>query len=67
MQSEKNELYEEINVLSDENQQYRAFITEKRKEMKPLQSALGTLRGGGGEKGFSICSSEAELNQIVSI
>ncbi|XP_057531213.1 proton pump-interactor 1-like isoform X2 [Amaranthus tricolor] len=63
--SEKNELYEEINVLSDENQQYRAFITEKRKEMKPLQSALGTLRGGGGEKGFSICSSEAELNQII--
>ncbi|CAO2833393.1 unnamed protein product, partial [Amaranthus hypochondriacus] len=65
--SEKSELFGEMNVLKNENNQYREFISEKRKEMKPLQTALGTLRGGGsgGEKGFSICSSEEELNQII--
>lgn len=69
LQSEKSELFGEMNVLKNENNQYREFISEKRKEMKPLQTALGTLRGGGsgGEKGFSICSSEEELNQIVSL
>uniref|UniRef100_A0A803N250 Proton pump-interactor 1 n=2 Tax=Chenopodium quinoa TaxID=63459 RepID=A0A803N250_CHEQI len=62
---EKSELYDELNAFKDEGSQYRAFINEKREEMKPLQSALGSLRGSGGEKGYGICSSEEELNQRI--
>uniref|UniRef100_A0A803LVD1 Uncharacterized protein n=1 Tax=Chenopodium quinoa TaxID=63459 RepID=A0A803LVD1_CHEQI len=62
---EKSELYDELNAFKDEGSQYRAFINEKREEMKPLQSALGSLRGGGGKKGYGICSSEEELNQRI--
>lgn len=38
---------------------------EKRKEMEPLQQALGKLRNRG-EKGVGLCSSEEELNYLVS-
>lgn len=42
-------------------------MDEKRKEMEPLQQALGKLRGasGGRERGSVICSSEEELNDVV--
>lgn len=64
--SEKFELLDEVKAFNDENAQYWAFINEKREEIKPLQTALGSLRGGGGgEKGSSICSSEEELNQLI--
>lgn len=41
----------------------------KRKEMEPLQTALGKLRGSKNaatEKGVGLCSSEEELNEAVS-
>lgn len=42
-------------------------MDEKRKEMEPLQQALGKLRGPAGsrERASSICSSEEELNDLV--
>ncbi|CAI9784217.1 unnamed protein product [Fraxinus pennsylvanica] len=57
----------EIRSLSVENKQFRTIMDEKRKEMEPLQQALGKLRGapnGGRERG-SVCSSEEELNDLI--
>ncbi|GFQ01066.1 proton pump-interactor 1 [Phtheirospermum japonicum] len=49
--------------------QFRMIMDVKRKEMEPLQQALGKLRGsGGGERGSAgICMSEEELNAHESI
>jgi len=58
----------EIRSLSVENKQFRSIMDEKRKEMEPLQHALGKLRGapnGGRERGSMICSSEEELNDLI--
>ena len=66
MQAEKEELHAILSTLGEEKSQYQEFIEQKRKEMKPLQDALGDLRGPGREKGVGICSSEEELNSIVS-
>ncbi|KAL2944329.1 Proton pump-interactor 1 [Bienertia sinuspersici] len=64
--SEKYELINELKAFNEESSQYWAFINEKREAMRPLQSALGSLRGGGGgEKGVGICSSEEELNHLI--
>lgn len=55
--------------MTAENQEFWTVIKGKRKEMKPLQDALGKLRGprkDGREGGSSLCSSEAELDNIVS-
>jgi hypothetical protein len=44
-------------------------MDEKRKEMEPLQQALGQLRGanyGGKDRRTGLCSSEEELNDVVS-
>lgn len=45
------------------------MFDEKRKEMEPLQQALGKLRNndGGSARGPAICSSEEELNSMVII
>lgn len=45
------------------------MFDEKRKEMEPLQQALGKLRSndGGSARGPAICSSEEELNSMVII
>ncbi|KAL7129538.1 hypothetical protein ABFS83_13G073900 [Erythranthe nasuta] len=67
---DRGQVLAEIRSLSVENRQFRTIIDEKRKEMEPLQQALGKLRGnslgGGREKGSGIiCSSEAELNNLI--
>ncbi|XP_074290408.1 proton pump-interactor 1-like [Silene latifolia] len=63
--AEKEELHAILSSLGEEKSQYQEFIDQKRKEMKPLQDALGDLRGPGREKGVAICSSEEELNAII--
>ncbi|KAL2483537.1 Proton pump-interactor 1 [Forsythia ovata] len=58
----------QIRSLSVEKRQFRTIMDEKRKEMEPLQQALGKLRGatsGGRERGLGICSSEEELNNLI--
>lgn len=65
LQAKKQGLINEMQAFNGESSQNRAFINEKREEMKPLQNALGSLRGSGGEKGFGICSTEEELNQLI--
>ncbi|KAK9674115.1 hypothetical protein RND81_12G211800 [Saponaria officinalis] len=63
--AEKEELHAILSSLGEEKSQYQEFIDQKRKEMKPLQDALGDLRGPGREKGVAICSTEEELNAII--
>lgn len=60
----RSELIAELKSLGAENSQYWEVINEKRQEMKPLQDALGTLRGSGRERG-GICSTEEELNELI--
>lgn len=59
----------QLKPLTTEDKRYRSIMDEKRKEMEPLQDALGKLRGSNNvtrEKGVSLCSSEEELNFLVS-
>lgn len=60
----RSELIAELKSLNAENSQYWEAINEKRQEMKPLQDALGTLRGSARERG-GICSTEDELNEVI--
>ncbi|KAI3457453.1 hypothetical protein Pfo_014116 [Paulownia fortunei] len=65
--ADRAQLIAQIRSLSVENKQFRTIMDEKRKEMEPLQQALGKLRGasGGRERGSGICSSEEELNDLI--
>lgn len=62
--SDKAQVNAQINTLVSENDHYRTIMGEKRKEMEPLQQALGKLRNRG-EKGVGLCSSEEELNYLI--
>ncbi|CAH2070049.1 unnamed protein product [Thlaspi arvense] len=57
--AEKSELFDLLEPLKSERQGFNNMFDEKRKEMEPLQQALGKLRGSG------ICSSEQELNDMI--
>ncbi|KAK6132668.1 hypothetical protein DH2020_033584 [Rehmannia glutinosa] len=64
--AERAQIRTQIHTLSVENKQFRTVMDEKRKEMEPLQQALGKLRGPGvRERGSGICSSEEELNNLI--
>lgn len=68
LQADRAQVHSQLKVFIDESKQYRQIIDEKRKEIEPLHQALGKLRNsntGGREKSF-ICSSEEELNDVVS-
>lgn len=60
----------QLKPLTAEDKQYRAVMDEKRKDIKPLQTALGKLNSANNavrEKGMGLCSSEEELNDLVSL
>ncbi|PIN03777.1 hypothetical protein CDL12_23700 [Handroanthus impetiginosus] len=65
--AERAQIRTQIHSLSVENKQFKSVMDEKRKEMEPLQHALGKLRGSSGvrERGSGICSSEEELNDLI--
>ncbi|XP_070038095.1 proton pump-interactor 1-like [Nicotiana tomentosiformis] len=68
IRADRAQLIEQRKSLSAENQQFWTKIDEKRKEVKPLHDALGELRGArntGTERGYSLCSSEEELNNLI--
>lgn len=60
----------QLKALVEEKNQFRSIMDEKRKEIEPLQQALGKLRGprdANRDNRSFICSSEAELNDVVSL
>lgn len=59
--SDKAQLLSQWKPLNSERKQYSAVLNEKKKEMEPLQEALGQLRGGRG----GLCSSVKELNELI--
>ncbi|XP_054812900.1 proton pump-interactor 1-like [Prosopis cineraria] len=63
--AERAELISQIKALRDDDRQFRNLLDEKRKEIEPLQQALGKLRSTntGGRGG--LCSSEEELNEMI--
>ncbi|XP_022753265.1 proton pump-interactor 1-like [Durio zibethinus] len=64
--SDRSELLSQVKSLNIDFEQFKAILDEKKKEMEPLQQALGKLRNNntaGGRGG--ICSSEEELNDII--
>ncbi|KAJ4913345.1 Proton pump-interactor 1 [Raphanus sativus] len=65
--AERSELFDLLDPLKTERQGFNTKFDEKRKEMEPLQQALGKLRGNDGEnsRGPAICSSEEELNNMI--
>ncbi|KAJ4871086.1 Proton pump-interactor 1 [Raphanus sativus] len=65
--AERSELFDLLDPLKTERQGFNTKFDEKRKEMEPLQQALGKLRGndGGNARGPAICSSEEELNNMI--
>ncbi|XP_070008909.1 proton pump-interactor 1-like [Nicotiana sylvestris] len=68
IRADRAQLIEQRKSLRAENQQFWTKIDEKRKEVKPLHDALGELRGArntGTERGYSLCSSEEELNNLI--
>lgn len=68
LQADRFQVIGQLKSIGEETKQFRLIMDEKRKEMEPLQQALGKLRSsntGGRERSF-ICSSEEELNDVVS-
>ncbi|KAA8523909.1 hypothetical protein F0562_010332 [Nyssa sinensis] len=66
--SDRAQVIAQMKSLGIETKQFRMIMDEKRKEMEPLQQALGKLRStnnAGRERGVGICSSEEELNDII--
>ncbi|XVF04231.1 hypothetical protein REPUB_Repub05bG0064500 [Reevesia pubescens] len=64
--SDRAELLSQVKALNIDFEQFKAILGEKKKEIEPLQQALGKLRNNnnGGVRG-GICSSEEELNDII--
>ncbi|GAB4849504.1 hypothetical protein Ancab_004298 [Ancistrocladus abbreviatus] len=66
--SVRSSIIAQLKSLTAEKKQYNMAMDEKRNAMKPLQEALGSLRGAnnpGREKVGGVCSSEEELNELI--
>ncbi|XP_071730135.1 proton pump-interactor 1-like [Rutidosis leptorrhynchoides] len=66
--TERAQVIGQLKALVEEKNHFRNIMDGKRKEIEPLQQALGKLRGprdANRDKGGYICSSEAELNDVI--
>ncbi|KAK4767833.1 hypothetical protein SAY87_002974 [Trapa incisa] len=64
--SERGEIISQLKPLDAENKQFNIMVDEKRKEMEPLQQALGKLRTANTTgRGYGLCSSEEELDELI--
>ncbi|KAG6755284.1 hypothetical protein POTOM_041103 [Populus tomentosa] len=63
--SKRAELINQVRALKNEGRQYKSIFDEKKKEMEPLQQALGKLRNTNNAGRVGICSSEEELNDLI--
>ncbi|XP_076943714.1 proton pump-interactor 1-like [Bidens hawaiensis] len=67
--NERAQVIGQLKALVEEKNHFRTIMDGKRKEIEPLQQALGKLRGPNNanrdNKGGYICSSEEELNDVI--
>lgn len=63
--ADRGELAAQLKNLKSEGRQYKSIMDEKKKEMEPLQQALGKLRTTNNVRSGGICSSEEELNDLI--
>ncbi|XP_057857274.2 proton pump-interactor 1 isoform X1 [Cryptomeria japonica] len=66
--SERAEVIEKLKPLTSTEKVYRKSLEEKKKELEPLQTALGKFRNANvasRERGQGLCSSEEELNRRI--
>ncbi|MFS7929332.1 putative proton pump-interactor [Helianthus anomalus] len=68
--NERAQVIGQLKALVEEKNHFRTIMDGKRKEIEPLQQALGKLRGPnnanrGDNRGGYICSSEEELNDVI--
>eukprot|EP00252_Welwitschia_mirabilis_P004540 TRINITY_DN1486_c0_g1_i1.p1 TRINITY_DN1486_c0_g1~~TRINITY_DN1486_c0_g1_i1.p1 ORF type:complete len:627 (+),score=194.49 TRINITY_DN1486_c0_g1_i1:215-2095(+) len=65
---ERFEIIEMLKPMTSQEKSYRKLLDEKKKEMEPLQQALGRIKSANiaaREKGQGLCSSEAELERTI--
>lgn len=65
---ERAELIEKLKPLTTTEKVYRKSLEEKKRELEPLQTALGKFRNANvasRERGQGLCSSEEELNRRI--
>ena len=68
-QTERAKVISQLKEQVEEKNRFRSIMDGKRKEIEPLQQALGKLRGPKNDSRDNrsyICSSEEELNGVVS-
>lgn len=66
--TERAQVIGQLKALVEEKNHFRTIMDGKRKEIEPLQQALGKLRGPTGanrDNRSFICSSEEELNDVI--
>lgn len=67
--SERAQVSPQLKSLTSEDEQFRKVMDGRRKEMAPLQQALGKLNtnnyGSNRDRGFALCSSEEELDRLI--
>ncbi|KAK8603049.1 hypothetical protein V6N13_085247 [Hibiscus sabdariffa] len=63
-QADRAELLSQVRALNVDFDQFKEILGEKRKEIEPLQQALGKLRTNNYAFG-GLCSSEEELNAVI--
>ncbi|KAK8622723.1 hypothetical protein V6N13_117627 [Hibiscus sabdariffa] len=62
--ADRAELLSQVRALNVDFDQFKEILGEKRKEIEPLQQALGKLRTNNYAFG-GLCSSEEELNAVI--
>ncbi|KAG8056495.1 hypothetical protein GUJ93_ZPchr0002g23950 [Zizania palustris] len=68
LQTERFSIISELKPLTTENKQYNEVVSEKLKEMEPLQNRLGKFRDENNAmraQGAGLCSSIEELDQTI--
>lgn len=66
MQAERSEMLSQVRALNVDFEQFKTILDEKKKEIEPLQQALGKLRNNKDvDNRLSLCASEEELDFIV--
>ncbi|KAI3703875.1 hypothetical protein L1987_74071 [Smallanthus sonchifolius] len=66
--NERAQVIGQLKALVEEKNHFRTIMDGKRKEIEPLQQALGKLRGPSNasrDNRSYICSSEEELNDVI--